>query len=149
MAFVHPSRRALVPKSPFDPLAVVFLPHLPLRRTLDSQVPTERVTEGVDDHRGRNEAHNSDRDRGQGGRRDRSRDHRAPYSERDRDDEQRRDRGRSREREEHQDRDHRSNNGDRHDGRREKMPRTAGREEEEHGLRETIALLSGPPAPSI
>jgi hypothetical protein len=46
MAFVHPSRMALVPKdSPlFPPLVLVFRLHMPPRRIHDHQVPIEGVT---------------------------------------------------------------------------------------------------------
>jgi len=132
------------PKSPFDPLAVVFLPHLPLRRTLDSQVPTERVTEAwtttedVTKHtiatvtadrvdvetvvvitglhtRSETEMTNNDVT---GAAVVNAKSTRTETTA--------------------------ATTATDTTAAEKKMPRTAGREEEEHGLRETIALLSGP-----
>jgi len=155
MAFVHPSRRALVPKESTSVRSSgIRLPSPPASPPHSRQSSTNRTRDrSVDDHRRRNEEYKSDHDRGRGGSRDRSRDHKAPYSERDRDDERRRDRGRSRDREEHKDRERRESrhrsNGDRHDGRRdEKNAEDSRSKGGARPQREDRTSVRSPPPPS-
>lgn len=104
MAFVHPSRMALVPKDSRSlPSSGTRLPSPPASPPRDRSV-------GRYQRRGRDEEYNGDRERR--GRGDRSRD----YT--DRDDERRRDRGRSSDRDQDRHRSHHRSNGDRYDDRR-------------------------------
>jgi NF-kappa-B-activating protein C-terminal domain len=104
MAFVHPSRMALVPKdSRTLPSSGTRLPSPPASPPRDRSVDRYQ-------RRGRDEEYNRGRERR--GRGDRSRD----YT--DRDDERRRDRGRSSDRDQDRHRSHHRSNGDRHDDRR-------------------------------
>ena len=119
MAFVHPSRMALVPKdSRSHPSSGTRLPSPPASSPHPRPSSTNRGRDrSVDQHARRNkdEEHNGERERG--GRSDRSRDYL------DRDDKRRRGRGRSSDRDVHRGQDrhqsrHRSN-GDRYNDRRD------------------------------
>ncbi|KAF8502158.1 DUF926-domain-containing protein [Russula emetica] len=104
MAFVHPSRMALVPKDSRSlPSSGTRLPSPPASPPRDRSVDRYQ-------RRSRDEKHNGDRERR--GRSDRSRDHT------DRDDERRRDRGRSSNRDQDRHRSRHRSNGDRYDDRR-------------------------------
>lgn len=104
MAFVHPSRMALVPKDSRSlPSSGTRLPSPPASPPRDRSVDRYQ-------RRSRDEEYNGDRERR--GRGSRSRD----YT--DRDDERRRDRGRSSDRDQDRYRSHHRSNGDRYDDRR-------------------------------
>ena len=127
MAFVHPSRMALVPKDSRS---------LPSSGT---RLPSPPASPPHDRSEDRYQRHNRDEERGRGGRSDRSRDHV------ERDDERRRDRGRSSDRDQdrHRSRSHHRSNGDRYDDRRNEI-----RDSDSRGPRSSVRSpppSSGPP----
>ena len=104
MAFVHPSRMALVPKDSRSlPSSGTRLPSPP------ASPPRDR---SIDRYQRRSKDEEYNRERGRGGRSERSRDYL------DRDEERRRDRGRSSDRDQDRHGNHHRSNGDRHDDRR-------------------------------